>query len=137
MSKTSLGALFLIVGLVMLALLTFIVSLPSGLQITATFVLGVVPFFVGSAMVWYGYRSGSKGKDPGDALLAGIKEQIFWKAMAQEGRITAAEAAAHAGLPPMDVEQALMSLVSEGRAVVEPSKTGDIVYRIQSPLGDA
>jgi hypothetical protein len=136
-SKTSLGALFLIMGLVMLALLTFIVSLPSGLQITAVFLLGVVPFFVGSAMMWYGYRSGSRGKDSGEARLVGIKEQIFWKAMAQEGRITAAEAAAHAGQPLMEVEHALMSLVSEGSAVVEPSESGDVVYRVQSPLGEA
>jgi hypothetical protein len=120
----------------MLALLTFVVSLPSGIQITATFLLGVIPFFVGAAMIWYGFRSGSKSKDPEEARLAGIKEMIFWKAIAQDGRITAAEAAAHAGLPAMDIEHALMSLVAEGRAVVEPGQTGDVVYRVQSPLGE-
>lgn len=120
----------------MLVLLTFVVSLPSSLQITATFLLGVVPFFVGAAMIWHGYRSGSRSQNPEEARLAGIKEQIFWKAIAQEGRITAAEAAAHAGLSATDVERALLSLVAEGRAVVEPAQSGDVVYRVQSPLGE-
>jgi hypothetical protein len=123
--------------LVILAMFMFVVRLPDGLQITGTFVLGILPAVVGAAVLWSGFRSGSKSQDPEAERLAGVKEQIVWKAVAQDGRITPAEAAAHAGLPPMEVELALMSLVAEGRAAVEPGESGEIVYRIVSPLGGA
>lgn len=136
MSNTARGGLLLALGLAILAL-TFIVRMPDGLRFTVTFLFGIVPAVVGAAFLWSGYRSTSKRQDPEVERLAGIKEQIVWKAIAQDGRITAAEAAAHAGLPPMEAEHALMSLVSEGRAAVEPGESGDIVYRIDSPLGSA
>ena len=137
MSKTALGGLLLTAGLVLLATFMFVVRLPDGLQIAGTFLLGIVPAVMGAAMLWSGFRSASKSKDPEAERLAGIKEQIVWKAVAQDGRITPAEAAAQAGLPPMEVELALMSLVAEGRAAVEPGESGEVVYLIASPLGGA
>ena len=119
----------------MLAVFTFLVSLPSGLQMTAAFLLGLVPAVVGAAMLWAGYRSSSSARDPEAERLASIKDQIVWRAIAQNGRITAAEAAGQTGLAPTEAEHALMLLVSEGRAAVEPGESGDIVYRIDSPLG--
>lgn len=116
---------------------TIIVRLPETLRFAVSFLLGIVPIVVGAAMLWSGYRSKSKRQDPESVRLEGIKEQIIWRAIAQQGRITAAEAAAHAGLPPMEAEHALMLLVSEGRAAVEPSESGEIVYRIDSPLGSS
>ena len=135
MSKTAKGGLLLALGLVIVAGSIFVLDLPSGLRISVTFLFGIVPAVIGAAMIWSGYRSTAKDRDPESARLAGIKEQIVWRAVAQGGRITAAEAAAHAGLAPMEAEHALMTLVSEGRAAVEPGEEGDIVYRIDSPVG--
>ena len=123
MSRTALGGLLLTAGLVLLATFMFVVRLPDGLQITGTFLLGIVPAVIGAAMLWSGFRSTPKSKDPEAGRLAGIKEQIVWRAQA--------------GLPPMEVELALMSLVAEGRAAVEPGESGEVVYRIASPLGGA
>jgi cadmium resistance protein CadD (predicted permease) len=131
-SKTSLGGLLLTLGLVMLTLFWFVVSLPSGLDFIATFTLGVIPAVVGAAMLWAGWRGAGKG-DPEQERLASLKDQIIWRALAQDGRITAAEAAAHSGLPEMEVELALMSLVADGRASAEPGD-GAIVYRIESAV---
>lgn len=133
MSRSFLGGLLLALGLTVLWLLTFVVSLPSGLEFIAVFLLGVMPAVVGFAMLYAGWRSG-KHRDPEAERLAGIKDQIVWRAMAQEGVITAAEAAAHAGLPETEVELALMSLLSEGRASAEADDNGQIVYRITSPV---
>jgi hypothetical protein len=131
-SKTSLGGLLFTFGLVMLTLLWFVVSLPSGLDFIAIFTLGVVPAVVGAAMFWAGWRGASKS-DPEQERLASLKDQIVWRALAQEGRITAAEAATHSGLPEMEVELALMSLVADGKATAEPGD-GSIVYRIESAV---
>lgn len=121
----------------MLGLFTLVVDLPGGVDIVANFLLGIVPAVVGVALLWASYRSSSRQQDPEVERLAGIKDQIVWRALAQGGRITAAEAATHAGLPEMEVEHALMSLVSEGRAAVEPGESGSIVYRIESPVAEA
>ena len=118
----------------MLGLFTFVVSLPGGLDFIAMFLLGVVPAVVGAAVLWAGLRSRGQDGDAESQRLAGIKEQIVWRAMAQGGRITAAEAAAHAGLPEMEVEFALMSLVSEGRASAEAGEAGHILYHVASPV---
>ncbi len=132
MSKTSLGGLLLTLGLVMLTLFWFVVSLPSGLDFIAIFTLGVVPAVVGAAMFWAGWRGPGKS-DPEQERLDSLKDQIVWRALAQDGRITAAEAAAHSGLPEMEVELALMSLVADGRATAQPGD-GAIVYRIESAV---
>ncbi len=127
------GGLLLALGLVMLWLFTFVVSLPSGLDFIAVFALGVIPLVAGIAMLWAGWRKSSKS-DPESERLSGIKDQIVWRAMAQGGRITAAEAAAQVGLPEMEVGLALMSLLSEGRASAEAGEAGQIVYRVESPV---
>jgi cadmium resistance protein CadD (predicted permease) len=132
-SRSFLGGLLLALGLTVLWPLTFVVSLPGGLESIAVFLLGVIPAAVGFAMLYAGWRSG-KRRDPEAERLAGIKDQIVWRAVAQDGKITAAEAAAHAGLPEMEVELALMSLLSEGRASAEADDDGQIVYRVLSPV---
>ncbi len=132
MSKTSLGGLLLTFGLVMLTLFWFVVSLPSGLDFIAIFTLGVVPAVVGAAMLWAGWRAAGK-RDPEQERLDSLKDQIIWRALAQDGTITAAQAADHSGLPEMEVELALMSLVADGRATAEPGD-GAIVYRIESAV---
>jgi len=137
-SKTSLGGLLLALGLVMLWLFTFVVklsvSLPSGLDFIAILLLGVVPAVVGAAILWAGFRDSSKRRDPESERLASIKDQIVWRSLARDGRITTAEAATHVGRPESEVEVALMSLVSEGRATAEPGEAGAIVYRIESAI---
>ena len=132
MSKTSLGGLLLTLGLVMLTLFWFVVSLPSGLDFIATFTLGVIPAVVGAAMLWAGWRGAGKG-DPEQERLASLKDQIVWRAMGQGNRITAAEVAGQTGMTEGDAELALMALVSEGRAVAEADESGSIVYRIGAP----
>lgn len=121
----------------MLGLFTVVVDLPGGVDFAATFVLGVVPAVVGVALLWGGYRSSSRPQDPEAERLASIRDQIVWRATAQGGRIAAAEAAAHVGLTELEVEHALMPLVSDGRATVEAGESGSIVYRIESPLAGA
>lgn len=128
MTRTSFGGLLLALGLVMLWLFTFVVGLPSGLEFTASLTLGVVPAVVGAAILWAGWRG--KRRDASSEQSSAVKDQIVWRAVAQDGRITAAEAATHIGLPEPQIEQALMSLVAEGRAAVEPGADGEIVYQI-------
>ncbi len=117
----------------MLWLLTFVVSLPSGLDFIALLVLGVLPAVVGAALLWAGYRGKKKSHSPEAERLSSVKDQIVWRAIAQGGRITAADAATHYGLTEVEVEHALMSLVAEGKAAAEPGSAGGIVYRIDSP----
>ncbi len=118
----------------MLGLFTFAVDLPGGVEFLASFALGVIPAVVGAAILWAGWRAASAKRDPALERLAGAKDQIIWRALAQGGRITAAEAAPIVGLPELEVEHALMSLVSEGRATAEAGDSGGIVYRIESPI---
>jgi hypothetical protein len=92
---------------------------------------------VGAAILWASFRVSAVRQDPEGERMALIKDQIVWRAVAQGGRITSAEAAVHAGLPPLEVEHAMMSLVSEGHAIVEPGESGDIVYRVDSPVAGA
>ncbi|UCF18992.1 MAG: hypothetical protein JSU87_13820 [Gemmatimonadota bacterium] len=137
MSRSSLGGLLLALGLVALGLFSFVLDLPSGLSFAATFFLGVLPTVGGLALIWAGWRSSGIQKDPEAARLAGVRDQIVWRAVALGGRITAVEAAAHGGLNPPDAERILMSLVADGRAQVEAGESGDIVYRIDSPVPGA
>lgn len=124
--------MLLVFGAVMLALFTFAVDLSDGLEFGANLVLGIVPLATGFALLWSNWR-GRRASD-GDSMTSGIREQIIWRAVAMGGRITAMEAAAHCGLPEPEVEQVLLSLVSEGRADAEPGDGGGIVYRIESPV---
>jgi hypothetical protein len=126
--------LLLAVGLTFVVLFTFVVSTPGGLKFALIFLFGVVPAVVGAAMLWHGYRSSAKSRDPEAQRVAGLMEQIVWRAVATGGRTTTSEAAAHTGRPQTEVEFALMTLVSEGLAAVEPSESGEIVYRIDSPV---
>lgn len=114
----------------MLLLFTFVVNLRGGAAFLAIFVLGVVPAVAGFAVL---RASRKRGKSEHDNLGT-IKDQVVWRAIAQGGRITAAEAALHAGVPQPEVEFALMALISDGRAVAEPGEAGEIVYHIESPL---
>jgi hypothetical protein len=125
-----LGGLLVVVGVVMLLLFTFVVNLRGGTAFLAVFILGVVPTVTGFAFLRASRKRGKSGHDK----LGTIKDQVVWRALAQGGRITAAEAALHAGVPQPEVEFALMALISDGRAVAEPGEAGEIVYRIESPL---
>lgn len=131
---SSYGGLLLVLGLVMLGLFTFAVDLPSGLDFIAILVLGIVPAVVGLALIWARWRRPGRASDPEAQRLAGLKEQIIWRAVARGGEITVTEASAHSGVSATDAEHALMVLVAEGRARVEPGSGGEIVYRIDSPL---
>ena len=132
MSKSLLGGLLLVMGLAMLGLFTFGISLPEGLGFVANFVLGVVPAVVGAALVWAGFRGSVQRRDPEAERLNMIKDQVVWRAMAQGGRITASEVASHGNVPPLEAEHALMTLVAEGRAFVESADSG-VVYRVEVP----
>ncbi|MGD8866339.1 MAG: hypothetical protein PVI01_01890 [Gemmatimonadales bacterium] len=124
------GGLLVVVGVVMLLLFTFVVNLQGGTAFLAIFILGVVPTVTGFAVL----RASRKRAKPQHDKLNAIKDQLIWRAVAQGGRITAAEAALQAGVPQLEVEFALMALVSDGRAMAEPGEAGEIVYRIDSPL---
>ncbi len=124
------GGLLVVVGVVMLLLFTFVVNLRGGTAFLAVFILGVVPTVTGFAVL---RASRKRGKSEHDKLGT-VKDQVVWRAMAQGGRITAAEAALHSGAPQPDVEFALLALVSDGRAIAEPGEAGEIVYRIESAL---
>lgn len=133
MSKGVIGGILTLFGLVMLVVFGFVLNLPEGLSFTASFLLGVVPAVGGVAMLWANMRGSTKRRDPEVERLNAIKDQIVWRALALGGRITAAQAADQGDLAPMDAEHALMSLVSEGRAAVEPGEAGEIVYRVEMP----
>ena len=91
----------------------------------------VVVGFLGIGLFLWARMRRSKGRETPDSQLEKeIRDQIIWRAMAQGGRITREEAAAHGGRSPMDVERALMSLVAEGRATAEAGDDGGIVYRV-------
>ena len=138
MRVSSFGGLLLGLGLVMLGLFSFAVDLPSGLDFVAILALGIVPAVVGLALLSAGRRRSKKKSDPDAQRLEGLKEQIVWRAIAIGGAITSAEVIAHTGASPADADYALMLLVSEGRAQVEPGAAGEILYRIESSLvGDS
>lgn len=134
MSRSSFGGLLLVVGLVLVGLFTFVVDLPSGLDFIAIFLLGVVPTVVGAALLRATWRQSSQKQSPEAQRTAAIKDQIVWRAVAQGGHITASEASDHLGVTPLEVEHALLALVSEGRALAEPGETGEVMYRIDSPV---
>lgn len=127
--------MLLVFGAVMIALFTFAVNLPDGLDFGAVLVLGIVPVATGFALLWSNWRG--RRADAGLSGVGAIKDQIIWRAVALGGRITAAEAAAHCGLPEPEVEQVLLSLVSAGQADAEPGEGGGIVYRVQTPVPGA
>lgn len=116
----------------MLALLATLVRLPTGLQFIAYFLFVVIPLAVGAALVWAGLRGSSARASPEEKRLAGLKDQIVWRALAKDGQITVSEAVAELQLEPGEAERALMALVADGRAGVEPQKSGEVVYRIES-----
>ena len=134
MSRSVLGGVILVIGLGMLGLFTFGLRLPGGLQFGANFLFGVIPTVVGAALLWSGWRSSSKRQDPETVRFSAVQDQIIWRAVAMGGRITSPEAAEHTGLPAAEVEQALMSLLSSGRARVEPGESGEIDYLVDTSL---
>lgn len=122
----------------MLGLFSFALDLPSGLDFVAILALGIIPAVVGLALLSAGRRKSRKKADPDAQRLDGLKEQIVWRAIARGGEITSAEVVAHTGAPSADAEYALMLLVAEGRARVEPGAAGEVVYRIESSfVGDS
>lgn len=131
------GGLLLALGLVMLGLFSFAVDLPSGLDFVILLVLGIIPAVIGLALLSAGRRRSQKS-DPDAQRFEGLKEQIVWRAIARGGEITPAEVVEHTGASPADAEYALMLLVAEGRAQVEPGAAGEVVYRIESSfVGDS
>jgi hypothetical protein len=134
MSRSVLGGVILVIGLGMLGLFTFGLRLPGGLQFGVNFLFGVIPTVVGAALLWSGWRSSSKRQDPETLRLNAVQDQIIWRAMALGGRITRAEAAQHTRMPAGEIEQALMLLISKGRATVEPGEKGEVVYRVDTSL---
>lgn len=121
-----------------MGLFSFAVDLPSGLDFIILLALGIVPAVIGLALLSAGRRRSKKKSDPDAQRFEGLKEQIVWRAIARGGAITSAEVVAHTGAPPADAEYALMLLVSEGRAQVEPGAAGEVVYRIESSfVGDS
>ncbi len=104
-------------------------------SITFVLSLAAVFLFVFVAIVVMKKRRGKKREGSEGDLQEEIKEQIIWRAMAQGGRITAAEAASHGGRSPLDVERALLSLVAEGRAQVEVGEEEGIVYLVDLGTG--
>lgn len=133
MTRSTLGGVLAAFGFVMVAVLAFVVHLPSeGLKFAAHFFLGVVPIVAGAALLWSDRRGSRSRESPEERALSGIKDQVLWRAMAGGGRITAADVAAQGELPRVDVERALLSLVAEGRAAAEAGEDGEIVYVIQS-----
>lgn len=105
--------------------------------VTRTFVLSLAAVFllVLVVIVVMKMRRGKKSKGSEGDLQEEIKEQIIWRALAQGGRITAAEAASHGGRSPLDVERALLSLVAEGRAQAEAGEEREIVYLVDLGTG--
>lgn len=96
--------------------------------------LAAVILIIMVLLVWSRRRRESDDEsESGEQRL--IREQIIWRALAQGGKITVAEAAAHGGQAPFDVERALMALVAEGKARAEAGEEGDIVYYIDSDSG--
>ncbi len=128
------GGLLLVLGLVIAGLFTFAVDLPSGPSFAVILILGLIPAAVGLGLLWSSWRRPGRSSDPDAERITRLKEQVVWRAVARGGEITAAEAAAHTGMESQEAEYALMLLVSEGRARVEPGPTGEIVYHIDAPL---
>ncbi len=128
------GGLLLFLGLASTVLLTSVVDLPREVSFALAFAFGILPATLGAAIAWSGWRAAQAGRARSADRLADVKEQIVWRAIAQGGRITAAEAAAQSGLPETQIEHALIALVADGRAAVEPGAEGTIVYRIDSPV---
>lgn len=102
-----------------------------GLALMGYLLLGLAIVIIGGAILLALFRrSAVSRRDPEAERIDSLKDQIIWRALGQNNRITAAEAAAQSGLSEGDAEMALMALVSEGRAVAEPGESGGIVYRI-------
>lgn len=133
MSRSFIGGVLVVFGLVVLAVSAFAVRVPGSLKFLTNFLLVVLPIVSGSAMLWVGWRRSAKRRDPEAARQAEIKDRIVWKAAAQGGRIKEAEAIAHGGAPRTEVEHALIALVSEGRAAIEAGEEGEVVYRVDLP----
>ena len=132
-SKTAIGGIILVAGLLTLALLATVAPLPAGLKFIAYFLFAIAPIAVGVALIWTGWR-GSAGSSPEVQEKANIKDQIIWQALAKGGHITVSEVADLVDLLPSDAELVLMSLVAEGRAAAEPKDSGEVVYRIESVI---
>jgi hypothetical protein len=105
-----------------------------GLALMGYLLMGLAIVVIGGAILMALFRrSAVSRRDPEAERIDSLKDQIIWRALGQGNRITAAEAAAQSGLTEGDAEMALMALVSEGRAVAEPSESGGIVYRVDAP----
>lgn len=118
----------------MLGILNVVQSSSGGLALMGYLLMGLAIIIVGGAILLALFRRSTVSRrDPEAERADNLKDQIIWRALAQENRITAADVAAHFGITEADAEMALMALVSEGRAVAEPNEEGGIVYRIDAP----
>jgi len=120
-------------GVVMLGSLSFVQSSSGGLALIGYLLLGVAILVFGGAILLALFRRTVKSKDPEAERLDNVKDQIVWRAMSQSNQTTAADVAGQTGMTENDAEQALIALVSEGRAVAAADESGSIVYRIGAP----
>lgn len=94
--------------------------------------LAAIVMLVMAVLLWSRRRRKKSGEGAVSEDQRLIREQIIWRAVAQGGKITVAEAAAHGGQQPPEVERVLMALVAEGRARAEAGENGEIVYYVDS-----
>lgn len=94
--------------------------------------LAAIVMLIMAMLLWSRRRRKRPGEDAVSQDQRLIREQIIWRAVAQGGKITVADAAAHGGQPPLEVERVLMTLVAEGRARAEAGENGEIVYYVDS-----
>ena len=97
--------------------------------------LAAIVMLVVGMLLWSRRRRAKSGEHDQSQDQQLIREQIIWRAVAQGGKITVAEAVTHGGQPPMEVERVLMTLVAEGRARAEAGENGEIVYFVDSSTG--
>lgn len=122
----------------MLGTLNVVQGSSGGLALIGYLLLGLAIVIIGGAVLLALFRRFTvKRRDPEAERIDNLKDQIIWRALAEGIQITATEVAAQSGVTEADAELALMALVSDGRAVVEPGESGGVVYRIDTPLTGA